>query len=151
VGALGRTTRVLVLAAYAAAMAFVEAAVVLYLRLLYPSAEVTGMLPFPPLVYRTEVGREVATIVMLLAVAWLAFDRLRPRILAFLWIFAIWDLGYYAFLKLLIGWPPTLRTVDVLFLIPVPWVAPVWVPLAVWSVALIASGWLLLTSAEESR
>jgi hypothetical protein len=39
------------------------------------------------------------------------------------------------------GWPPSLGTTDLLFLIPVPWVGPVWSPVAV-SVALIGFGLL---------
>lgn len=128
---------------YAVAMAFVEAAVVVYLRKLYPAADVTAT-PLTGFVYRTEVFREAATIVMLLAVAWLASRRLALKGLAFLWIFAIWDLFYYLFLKLLIGWPPSLRTLDVLFLIPVPWIAPVWLPIVASSVAFAAAGYLLL-------
>lgn len=140
--------RIPALLAYAVAMAFVEAAVVVYLRLLYPAADLTAV-PFSPLVYRTEVMREAATIVMLLAVGWLAGRRLATRALAFVWAFAVWDLFYYVFLKLLIGWPPSLGTADVLFLIPVPWVAPVWLPVGLSSAAVLAGGWLLFRSPAE--
>jgi hypothetical protein len=138
---------------YAAAMAFVEAAVVVYIRLLYPAGSFRGTIPFSQLVYRTEVLREAATIVMLLAVAYVAFDRLRLRVLTFFWIFAVWDLSYYVFLKLILGWPPSLTTPDVLFLIPIPWIAPVWVPLAVWSTGFVAAGYMLAKSApaEDDR
>lgn len=139
----GMAARMAVLFVYAVGMAFVEAAVVVYLRQLYP-AIVLPEIPFSSLVYRTELFREAATIVMLVAVAWLAFPRLRSKVLAFLWTFAAWDLFYYVFLKAIIGWPPSLATIDVLFLIPVPWVAPVWFPVAISTVVLIVSGWLLL-------
>jgi hypothetical protein len=135
--------RLAALFAFAVAMAFVEAAVVVYLRELFPLAQWTATVPFSPLVYRTEVIREAATIVMLLAVSYLSFERVALKCAAFFWIFAIWDLGYYAFLKLLLNWPASLATKDVLFLIPHPWVAPVWVPLAVWTVALAASSYLI--------
>src|ERR1035437_397314 len=129
---------------YAVAMAFVESAVVVYLRTMLPAAAaLSAAIPFSPLVYRTEVMRVVATMVMLVAVAYLAFDRLALKAVTFVWIFAIWDLFYYVFLKLLIGWPASLATTDVLFLIPHPWVAPVWVPLLVSTVALGVSSWLL--------
>lgn len=143
--------RLAALFAYAAAMAFVEAAVVVYLRALFPLPQWTATVPFSPLVYRTEVIREAATIVMLLAVAYLSFERVALKVVTFFWIFAVWDLGYYAFLKALLNWPASLATKDVLFLIPHPWVAPVWVPLAVWIAAFAASSCLLVLLGRHSR
>jgi hypothetical protein len=142
--------RLVALFAYAIAMAFVEAAVVVYLRALFPLAQWTASVPFSPLVYRTEVIREAATIVMLLAVAYLSFKRTALKAVTFFWTFAIWDLGYYAFLKTLLGWPASLATKDVLFLIPSPWVAPVWVPLAVWAAVFAISSYLLTRFARTS-
>lgn len=89
---------------------------------------------------------------MLVAVAFLAFRSFRLRALAFLWIFAIWDLFYYVFLRLILGWPPSLGTTDVLFLIPIPWIAPVWFPVAVSSATFAVAGYLLLrASSGESE
>ena len=143
--------RLAALAAYAIAMAFVEAAVVVYLRTLFPLAQWTATVPFSPLVYRTEVIREAATIAMLLTVAYLSFERIALKAVTFFWIFAIWDLGYYAFLKALLNWPASLAADDVLFLIPHPWVAPVWVPVAVWTAAFVASSYLLARLGTRRR
>jgi hypothetical protein len=55
----------------------------------------------------------------------------------------VWDLFYYVWLRLLLGWPPSLLTWDVLFLIPVPWIGPVLAPVVV-SIALVVGGVLLL-------
>jgi len=129
---------------FAVAMAFVEAAVVAYLRALFPTTQLTATVPFSHLVYRTEVIREAATIVMLLAVSYLSFTRTALKVVTFFWIFAIWDLVYYAFLKAILGWPASFSTRDVLFLIPFPWVAPVWVPLAVSTIALVVSSYLFV-------
>lgn len=133
--------RLIWVALYAIAMAFVEAAVVVYLRALLDATradQVPGV----------EIGREAATIVMLLAVAVLAGGELRERFLVFCLAFGIWDLGYYAWLRVLIGWPPSLLTSDILFLIPVPWVAPVLAPVIV-SVGLVAGSlWLLALRAR---
>jgi hypothetical protein len=136
--------RLTTLFVYAVAMAFVEAAVVVYLRALFPTAQWTATVPFSHLVYRTEVIREVATIVMLLAVSYLSFERTALKVVTFFWIFAIWDLFYYMFLKAILGWPTSFSTRDVLFLIPFTWVAPVWVPLAVWTIALVVSSSLFV-------
>jgi len=74
---------------------------------------------------RTEMLREAATLVMLLCVAFVAAQRWRQRLGAFLIAFAGWDLAYYGFLKLLIGWPGSLKATDVFFLLPVMWIGPV--------------------------
>jgi hypothetical protein len=68
---------------------------------------------------------------MLLAVAMLAARAVRERWAMFLWCFAIWDAAYYAGLWTTIRWPQSLATPDVLFLIPVPWIAQVWFPLLI--------------------
>lgn len=125
------------LSAYALGMAYVEAAVVVYLRLLGPAqasdtshAALAGALPAH--VLRVEVGREAATLVMLAAVAFLAARKGWWRRLGYLlWVFAVWDILYYVWLRVLIGWPPGFMTMDVLFLIPFVWVAPVAFPIAV--------------------
>jgi hypothetical protein len=133
--------RLIWVALYAIAMAFVEAAVVVYLRGLLDATHADR-------VPGVEIGREVATIVMLLAVAALAGGELRERFLVFCLAFGIWDLGYYAWLRVLLGWPPSLLTSDILFLIPVPWVAPVLAPVIV-SVGLVAGSlWLLALRAR---
>ena len=144
--------RLTALFVYAVAMAFVEAAVVVYLRALFPAAlSTTTAVPFSPLMYRTEVIREAATIVMLLAVSYLSFDRIALKAVTFIWIFAAWDLFYYVFLKAILGWPGSLQTKDVLFLIPFPWIAPVWVPLAVWTIAFVLSSYLFVRLGRSDR
>src|SRR6267154_206737 len=138
------TVRQLLYAAlFAAAFGFVEAAVVDYLRGNIPEiAPNSGAAPFEsttraempeiaPRLMKTEQIREVATIVMLLCVPFLAAWRARERWALFLWCFAIWDLVYYLGLHFLIRWPTSLLTMDVLFLIPVPWFSQIWFPVAV--------------------
>ncbi|MDQ7822825.1 MAG: hypothetical protein RDV48_08540 [Candidatus Eremiobacteraeota bacterium] len=128
------------LTCYGIAMAYVEAMVVVYLRRLLPlsqwNVEVTDLHSLTMFLSRhhvlwTEQTREAATIIMILAVALLAGGTLRMKAGAFLYTFAIWDLFYYIFLYALIKWPPTLATGDVLFLIPRPWVSPVYVPVII--------------------
>lgn len=162
-------TRIAVVALFAVAMGYLEAAVVIYLRqILHVTGEIAHHAPGGAKVWFTlpffqllrpgalgavlpnatiapvEVGREVATIVMLGCVGWLSGREWRTRLAAFLLAFGVWDVGYYAFLKLLIGWPASLRTLDVLFLIPGPWIAPVWLPMAISVVMVAGGGWVLL-------
>lgn len=95
-----------------------------------------------------ERTREIATIVMLVTIALLLEKKWLRRLAAFLWAFAIWDIFYYITLKILINWPPSLSTVDCLFLIPRPWIAPVWVPLVTMSGFLVVSGYIFSKSVQ---
>jgi hypothetical protein len=131
------------LVTYTVAMAYVESAVVVYLRAIYyPQGFAFPLAPLPPGMVAIEIGREAATLVMLLGVAMLAGMQRWERFLAFCVSFGVWDLFYYVWLWLLIGWPPSLFTWDVLFLIPVPWTGPVLAPVIV-SVLLVVGGLLL--------
>jgi len=89
-----------------------------------------------------EVMREAATMVMLVSVAMLAASRMRERSASFFWAFAVWDIAYYGGLWATVRWPSSLRELDVLFLIPVPWVAQVWYPLLVSALTLLAVAWV---------
>jgi len=137
--------RIVLLALFAVAMAFVESAVVVYLRgLFYPEGFYGTLAAIPVFYYGTEVFREAATIVMLAAVALLAARRgWWERVAYFLFCFGVWDIFYYVWLYALLGWPPSLLTNDLLFLIPVPWVAPVAAPVAASAVMIAASVWML--------
>jgi hypothetical protein len=81
--------------------------------------------------WRVEVCREAATMLMLVTVALLSTADRMGRWATFLWTFAIWDLAYYATLYATVRWPSSITDPDVLFLIPVPWISPVWFPLLV--------------------
>jgi len=136
---------------YAAAMAYVEAAVVVYLRAIYyPRGFAFPLAPMPPGMAGIEIGREAATLLMLLGVAMLTGAERRERFLAFFVSFGVWDLFYYVWLWLLLGWPPSLLTWDILFLIPVPWIGPVAAPLIV-SLGLVAGATALLRREGMAR
>lgn len=142
-----RWTRPAAVAAYAVAMAVVEAMVVFYLRRLfalqYAAVFTPGRFSFPHAYLRHEQIRETATIVMLLAVAFLAGRGQRQKLGYFLLAFGIWDIGYYVALKIMLGWPASLGTRDLLFLTPHQWWAPVWEPLLVSSAFIVAAILLL--------
>lgn len=93
-----------------------------------------------------EKTREAATILMLVILALLVGNTWLDKMVVFLWTFAFWDLFYYLSLYLLIKWPPNFTTIDVLFLIPRPWIAPVWFPIGISSITIIIITVLLLTS-----
>jgi len=73
-----------------------------------------------------ELARELATVVMIVAVAVLAERGWVRRFAAFVFVFGLWDLGYYAWLKLVLDWPLHWLEWDVLFLIPWPWFGRGW-------------------------
>jgi hypothetical protein len=126
------------------AFGFVESSVVVYLRALYyPEG---FHLPLKLMHHQhlvTEVAREAATIVMLVAAAMIAGSKAWERFGYFLVAFGIWDVFYYVWLKALIRWPYSLTDWDVLFLIPLPWIGPVIAPLLV-SVFMIAYGSMIV-------
>ena len=133
------------MAVYAIAMAFLESAVVVYLReLYYPTAFRFPVVPIAPHVAITEFFRELATMVMLLAPAALVSARRMERFAWFSFCFGVWDIFYYVFLKALLGWPVSLFDWDILFLVPVVWVGPVLAPCLI-SVGLIVLGCSLLS------
>jgi hypothetical protein len=117
---------------FAIAMGFLETAVVVYLRaLLYPKGFVFPLAPIPSSLAMVEIVREAATLVMLIGLGVLAGRTAISRFGWFLYSFAIWDIFYYVFLKLLLNWPESPMTWDILFLIPTTWVGPVLAPIIV--------------------
>ncbi len=123
---------------FASCMGLVEAAVVVYLRAVGGGGDGTELAQMQELLRALdsrllfiERQREVATLVMLLVPAFLFSERFAYRVLAYVLAFGVWDLTYYAFLRGLIGWPAHWLVVDVMFLIPKPWIAPVACPLLV--------------------
>jgi hypothetical protein len=142
--------RLLVVAVFAAAMAWVEAAVVLYLRVLIDRIQPYQVDPLPSFggLGQAELVREGATLLMLLAVGWLAGDRARTRIAFAAFAFGVWDICYYLFLIPLTGWPVSLLDWDILFLFPVPWWGPVIAPVSV-AILLAAGSAALVLSARQ--
>lgn len=135
---------------FAVAMGWLEGVVVVYIRGLlgiavregYGTAgEILARMRTIPWLLPTEQTREVATIAMLAAVAFLSADRFRARFGAFLISFGLWDVTYYVALYAILRWPPSLTTMDLLFLIPPSplWHQPVWVPVMI-SCGMIALG-----------
>ena len=117
------------LAIFSIAMAYMESAVVIYLRkIYYPDGFQFPLVPLDASIELVEVLREAATIIMLVCIAVLSAKKDSVKFACFIFCFAVWDLFYYFFLWLLLGWPESLFTWDILFLIPVPWVGPVMTP-----------------------
>jgi hypothetical protein len=121
--------RLLWIGVFGIAMGLLEAIVVVYLRELYFPGGFRFPLRFiPEQMLRMEVLRELCTLAMLVAVAMTTAEGFLLRFSVFLFTFGIWDLCYYVFLKVLLNWPESFLSWDVLFLIPVTWLSPVLAP-----------------------
>jgi hypothetical protein len=126
--------RLLITGIFGVAFGLVEAAVVVYLRTasgLLPGRQVITLATIPGHLLKIECYREAATIIMLCGIAMLAGQSIKDKVYAFLWTFALWDISYYFWLRITIGWPASLITPDLLFLIPTPWMSQVWFPVLV--------------------
>jgi hypothetical protein len=141
---------------FAIAFAWVESAAVVYLRKIF----FDGAFRFPLLVkweagkhvidplVRIEFGREIATVIMLIAVSWVAGKNRVQKFCLFIIAFGIWDIFYYVWLYVMVSWPKSLMTWDLLFYVPLPWVGPVITPLLI-SLAMVAAGSFMIYCDEK--
>jgi len=141
---------------FAVAFAWVESSVVVYLREIY----FDGSFYFPIVLewrdgkllvdtlMRIEFGREIATIVMLVAVGCAAGSNALQRFCFFMIAFGIWDIFYYIWLWVMVRWPESLMTWDLLFFVPLPWVGPVITPVLI-ALAMAIAGSLIIYYDEK--
>ncbi len=139
---------------FSIAFAYIEAAVVVYLRTIFhpdgfsfPLTDFGTILQQNPLLF-TEIGREAATIVLIFTSVWLFGQNRRQRFAYFLTIFAIWDIFYYVWLKVLLNWPASIMDWDILFLIPVTWASAVLYPVLISVTLLIFAAVILYRDAR---
>lgn len=132
-------------------MAFLESAVVVYIRAIYyPEGFAFPLKEMAPDLALTELLREIATMVMLVSMAALVARRFVVGVAWFIYAFAVWDLFYYVFLYALLGWPPSLMTWDILFLLPVMWTGPVLAP-AINSLTMILLAAVIIRISEKQE
>jgi len=142
-------TRFLVAVLLGIGLAYIESAVVVYLRRIFYEQGFTFPLSdqaADPLWRRfiiIELGREAATLLVLFSGSWLIGRNFSTRLGYFLALFAVWDIFYYIWLKLLIDWPASIMDWDILFLIPGMWAGPVVAPLII-SLTMLVMAWMIL-------
>jgi hypothetical protein len=148
--------KLLIAVVFSMAFGYIESAVVVYLReLFHPNGftfpmEVFDATPQARRLMLTEVGREAATLVLIVTAGWLFGSLLQERVAYSLIIFAVWDIFYYVWLKVLLDWPATLMDWDILFLIPLVWAAPVLYPVLA-SLVMFAFGAAVLYRCAHGR
>lgn len=150
--------RILGLILFGCAFGYLEASVVVYLRTigepvriaagyssqnLFPLLRLDQLPPLLSTLLKIELGREAATLLMLATAAAAASRGFRDWLAAFVLAFGIWDLTFYFWLRVLIGWPASIFTWDLLFLVPVPWAAPVLAPVIVAATMAFFGTWML--------
>jgi hypothetical protein len=144
------------IAAFAIAFAWVEGSVVVYLREIYFGGSFSfpvvtewknGKLVIDSLI-RIELGREIATIVMLVAVGCVAGKTAWQKFCFFMIGFGVWDIFYYVWLWVMVGWPESIMTWDLLFSIPLPWVGPVITPILI-ALAMAGAGSVIIYLEEK--
>jgi hypothetical protein len=133
---------------FAVAFAFVESSGVVYLRALYyPEGFHVPLTVIQPEHLVVELAREAATIIMLVTAGMMTGNHPWERFSYFIFSFAVWDIFYYVWLKVTLNWPASIFDWDVLFLIPLPWIGPVIVPILI-SFFFIAASILIVTKGE---
>ncbi len=142
---------ILYLTVFSIAMGYLETSVVVYLRkIYYPDGFKFPLVPVSCGFAVTEFWREAATIIMLITAGIMAGRNNLQRFAFFIYSFAVWDIFYYVFLKVLLNWPESLFTWDILFLIPVPWAGPVIAPCIV-SLTMILLALVIILNQEKGK
>ena len=147
----------LIVVVFGIAFGYIEAAVVVYLRqIFYPGGFTFPITIFDEIdtlsrhILLTEIGREVATIVLIFTGAWLFGHNRQQRFAYFMIIFAVWDIFYYVWLKVLLDWPASIIDWDILFLIPCTWASPVLYPVLI-SITLTVFAVVILYRCSRGR
>jgi hypothetical protein len=142
---------ILWLTLFGIAMGYLESAVVVYLReIYYPGGFGFPLVSMSEKMALTEVLREAATVIMLLATGYMAGHTFSHRFAWFIYCFAVWDIFYYVFLKALLHWPASWLTWDLLFLIPVPWTGPVIAPVIVSCTMILLAAAIVIHPGEKA-
>ena len=138
-GHFSERTRWAIVMAFAIAMAWLEAASVVYLRVLVDRIEPYQAAPLPlnGALGTVELWREAATLIMIATLGLLAGRTWRARAGYAALVFGAWDIFYYVFLRLITGWPRTPLDWDILFLLPLPWWGPVLAPVSIASLMIV--------------
>ena len=140
------------LSIFSIAMAFMESAIVVYLRALYyPDGFSFPLKIIDTNIAVTEFFREIATIIMLAGAGIIAGRKNIEKFAFFIFCFAVWDIFYYVFLKVLLNWPDSFLTWDILFMVPVTWVGPVIAPIINSLTMILLAGYIVFYAEKKGN
>lgn len=125
--------KIIGLSLFAIAFGYLEADVVVYLRHLYYK-DVVSLFPLRIMdsqILTFEMLREFSTLVIITSLSYISARKRRELPYIWMFTFGVWDIFYYVFLFLMIGWPPSVLSFDILFLIPYIWLSPVICPILI--------------------
>ena len=143
--------RVFWVSVFSIAMAYLEAAVVVYLRRVCGITDLDLQVPpFDAQIAAIEVGRELATLVMLFSIGWIAGKTFQSRVGFTFMAFGLWDIFYYIWLRVFIGWPQNILDPDLLFLLPLPWWGPVLSPVLI-ALLMMTGGVIAVIKTEKNQ
>ena len=142
--------RLAVLTLFSITFAFFVTAVMYFIRShYYPNGFDFPVKLLKGLPFAIEYMRQLANLVIIFCVAYLAGRNVRERMAAFMFVFGLWDIFYYIWFYILIQWPPDLMAWDLLYRVPVHWSGPVIAPIIV-SIALIKAALLIFYSGSKN-
>ncbi len=163
--------KILNLTIFSLAFALIEAAVVVYLRQIFPleslqeidpnRIEIFLKTPFivffknPEKIFgntwiiNLEKLREIATLVVIASISLISGKNKLEKFIHFFYIFSLWDLGYYLFLKIFLDWPKNIFDLDIFFLVPFGWLGPVILPLTFFSLTFLISLLFLMKTPRQ--
>lgn len=119
---------------FATSMGYLEAVIANYDRMILGISvdyDLKQLPKFTPRHLFLEQTREISTIIMLFSFGLLIGKTLREKLTIFMLSISTWDLFYYISLYIILRWPSSLFTTDLLFLVPMPWIAPVILPVTI--------------------
>lgn len=144
-------THLVAVTLFSITMAYIEATIVVYLRAMYEINDLLRDMPvFPDQYTLIEIGREAATLLMLITIGWITGQRALDRFGYAIFAFGMWDIFYYVWLVVFIDWPASLFDWDLLFLIPLPWWGPVLSPMLI-AVLLVVGGGLVVIKVAQGE
>lgn len=94
----------------------------------------------------TEQVRQVAMLALVGAAVYMIGKKWSERMALFLFVVGMWGVLYYAFLYAIIKWPSSLLAKDVLALVPLPVIVPVYMPLLLSAMTCVGGLFLILKS-----
>lgn len=94
----------------------------------------------------TEQIRQIAMLTLVGAAVYMIGKKWSERASLMLFVVGLWGVLYYAFLYAILKWPTSLLSKDVISLVPMPVIVPVYMPLLLSALAFVGGLFFILRS-----